>query len=176
MNNLDYNKFKYFLFIFFLLFITKLSYSQEKNYLDSVIQRINDLESELRDIQSAKPNNLNNNDNYNFAITAKSLINTDDSSDLRLFVAPILGKVVYPGSYNGMYEHHNVIIEQLTGNSGKSIKFLANVDYTETFSWSIPSQWVDNTQLRWNSSTIKVIAWVQNYRTKEILQAADFTF
>ena len=117
-----------------------------------------------------------NNDNYNFAITAKSLINTDDSSDLRLFVAPVLGKVVYPGSYNGMYEHHNVIIEQLTGNSGKSIKFLANVDYTETFSWSIPSQWIDNTQLRWNSSTIKVIAWVQNYRTKEILQAADFTF
>ena len=28
---------------------------------------------------------VNNNDNYNFAITAKSLINTDDSSDLRLF-------------------------------------------------------------------------------------------
>ena len=48
MNNLDYNKFKYFLFIFFLLFITKLSYSQEKNYLDSVIERINDLESELK--------------------------------------------------------------------------------------------------------------------------------
>ena len=54
MNNLDYNKLKYFLFIFFLLFITKLSYSQEKNYLDSVIQRINDLESELKNIQSEK--------------------------------------------------------------------------------------------------------------------------
>ena len=58
MNNLDYYKFKYFLFIFFLLFITKLSYSQEKNYLDSVIERINDLESELKSIQDEKPDNF----------------------------------------------------------------------------------------------------------------------
>ena len=68
MNNLDYNKFKYFLFIFFLLFITRLSYSQEKNYLDSVIERINDLESELKSIQGEKPNNFNNNDNYTNSI------------------------------------------------------------------------------------------------------------
>ena len=70
MNNLDYNKFKYFLFIFFFLFITKFSYSQEKNYLDSVIQRINDLESELKSIQSEKPNNFNNNDNYTNSIAS----------------------------------------------------------------------------------------------------------
>ena len=66
MYNLDYNKFKYFLFIFFFLFITKLSYGQEKNYLDTVIQRINDLESELKSIQSEKPDNFNYNDNYFF--------------------------------------------------------------------------------------------------------------
>ena len=68
MNNLDYNKFKYFLFIFFLLFITKLTYSQEKNYLDSVIERINDLESELKSIQGEKPDNFNNNDSYTNSI------------------------------------------------------------------------------------------------------------
>ncbi len=119
---------------------------------------------------------INNNDKYNFSITAKSLINTENSTDLRLFIAPVLGKVVYPGSYNGLYEHHNVIIEQLTGNTGKSINFLADVDYVETFSWSIPTQWVDNTQLKWNSNTIKIITWIQNYNTKEILQAAEFAF
>lgn len=64
MYSLDYNKLKYFLFIFLLLFIIKFSYSQEKDYLDSVIQRINDLELELKNIQSTKPNNLNNKDNY----------------------------------------------------------------------------------------------------------------
>ena len=70
MYNLDYNKFKYFLFIFFLLFITKFSHSQEKNYLDTVINRINDLESELRSIQSASPNNFNDNDNYTNSIAS----------------------------------------------------------------------------------------------------------
>ena len=64
MFNLNYNKLKYFLFIFLILIITKFSYSQEKDYLDSVIQRINDLESELKNIQSSRPNNFDNKDNY----------------------------------------------------------------------------------------------------------------
>ena len=64
MYSLDYSKLKCFLLIFLLLFIIKFTYSQEKDYLDTVIKRINDLESELKNIQSAKPNNLNNKDNY----------------------------------------------------------------------------------------------------------------
>ena len=115
-------------------------------------------------------------DSYNFEIIASALKNTDDISDIRLFVATVMGKVVYPGSYNGMYEHHNVIIEQLAGNTGKSIKFIANVDYVESFSWSIPSGWINSSELRWNENNLKVIAWVQNYSTKEILQAAEFNF
>ena len=67
---LDYNKLKCFLFIFFFVFITKFSHCQEKNYLDSVIQRINDLESELRSIQSTKPNKVNDNDNYTNSIAS----------------------------------------------------------------------------------------------------------
>ena len=80
MNKLDYNKLKYFLFIFFLIFITRFSYSQEKNYLDSVIQRINDLESELRNIQSAKANNVDDDDNYinSIAIHEQRLIELED--------------------------------------------------------------------------------------------------
>ena len=70
MYNLNYNKFRYFLFIFFLIFITKLSYSQEENYLDSVIQRINDLESELKSIQGGQSNNFNNNDSYTNSIAS----------------------------------------------------------------------------------------------------------
>ena len=115
-------------------------------------------------------------DSYNFEITATALKNTDDASDIRLFVATVMGKVVYPGSYNGMYEHHNVIIEQLAGNTGKSIKFIANVDYVDSFSWAMPSGWINSTELRWSENNLKVIAWVQNYGTKEILQAAEFNF
>ena len=69
MNILDNNKLKYFLLIFLLFFITKFSFSQEKNYLDSVIKRINDLETELRNIQGEKPNNLNDYDNYTNSIS-----------------------------------------------------------------------------------------------------------
>jgi tol-pal system protein YbgF len=70
MYSLDYNKLKYFLFTFLLLFITKFGCSQENDYLDSVIQRINDLESELKNIQSSKPNNFNNKDNYTNSIAS----------------------------------------------------------------------------------------------------------
>ena len=61
---------KYFLFIFLLLSITKFSNSQEKNYLDSVIQRINDLELELKNIQSNSPNISNKEDKYTNAIAS----------------------------------------------------------------------------------------------------------
>ena len=70
MYSLDYNKLKYFLFIFLLLFIIRFGYSQDKDYLDTVIQRINDLESELKNIQSTKPGNLNNKDNYTNSIAS----------------------------------------------------------------------------------------------------------
>ncbi len=70
MNNLNYNKFKYILFILLLLFFNKFSYSQEKNYLDSVIQRINDLELELRNIQTTKSSKIDNKDNYTNSIAS----------------------------------------------------------------------------------------------------------
>ena len=70
MNISDYNKIKYFLLIFLLLFVTKLSYSQDKNYLETVIQRINDLEAELKNIQGEKPNNFNDNESYTNSIVS----------------------------------------------------------------------------------------------------------
>ncbi|OUU61341.1 MAG: tol-pal system protein YbgF [Alphaproteobacteria bacterium TMED62] len=64
----DYNKLQNILLIFLLLFITKHCKSQEKDYLEVVIERINDLEIELKNIQSDKPNNLGNKDRYTNAI------------------------------------------------------------------------------------------------------------
>ena len=70
MNKLDYNKLKIFVCIFLCFFITKLSISQEKNYLDAVIQRINDLESDLKNMQNTDIDDLNNNDRYTNAIAS----------------------------------------------------------------------------------------------------------
>ena len=50
--------------------MTKFFFGQEKNYLDSVIQRINELELELKNIQSSSPNDLNNDDKYINAIAS----------------------------------------------------------------------------------------------------------
>ena len=74
------NKLKYFLFIFLIFFMTKFFFGQEKNYLDSVIQRINELELELKNIQSSSPNDLNNDDKYINAIASheQRLIQLED--------------------------------------------------------------------------------------------------
>ena len=74
------NKLKYFLFIFLIFFMTKFFFGQEKNYLDSVIQRINELELELKNIQSSSPNGLNNGDKYTNAIASheQRLIQLED--------------------------------------------------------------------------------------------------
>ena len=115
-------------------------------------------------------------DSYNFDIAFKSLTNSDENSDIRLFVAASLKKVVYPGSFNGLYEHHNVMVQQLLGNEGKTIKFLSNVDYNESFSWKFSNDWINNTELRWSKESIRIVAWIQDYNSKEILQAEEFSF
>jgi len=115
-------------------------------------------------------------DSYNFDIAFKSLTNSDENSDIRLFVAASLKKVVYPGSFNGLYEHHNVMVQQLLGNEGKTIKFLSNVDYNESFSWKFSNDWINNTELRWNKESLRIVAWIQDYNSREILQAEEFSF
>ena len=70
MFNSHYNKLQNILLIFLLFIITNYSNSQEKNYLDTVIERINDLEIELKSIQSNNPNNLGNEDRYTNSIAA----------------------------------------------------------------------------------------------------------
>ena len=115
-------------------------------------------------------------DSVDFTVTTNNMKNINNTSDIRLFVATVMAKVVYPGSFNGMYEHKNVVMEQLLGNSGKRINYIANVDYVESFSWSIPEAWKNNPDIRWNIASLKVVSWVQDYNSKEILQSAELNF
>jgi len=115
-------------------------------------------------------------DTFVFELTSSNMKNIDSSSDIRLFVATVMGKVVYPGSYNGMYEHKNVVIEQLLGNSGKKINHIANSYYVENFSWTLPDAWKNNADIRWSYNNLKVVSWIQDFNSKEILQSAEFKF
>ena len=116
------------------------------------------------------------NDRIDFIVTSTNMKNSDSTSDIRLFVAAVMAKVVYPGSFNGMYEHKNVVMEQLLGNSGKRINYIANVDYVESFNWSIPEVWKNNPDIKWSIGSLKVVSWVQDYNSKEILQSAELNF
>ena len=103
---------------------------------------------------SAKGSRLNS--DLSLEVTTSNLKNSDDSRDIRLFVAAVMARVIYPGSFNGMYEHHNVVIEQLLGNSGKKIQYIANSNYMESFNWSIPQSWKNNSFCYLDISNVKI--------------------
>jgi tol-pal system protein YbgF len=71
MINLDYSKLKHFLLLSLFVFISGLSKSQETDYLNTVIERINGLETELKNIQNKNnTKNVSNNDWYTNAVAS----------------------------------------------------------------------------------------------------------
>jgi len=67
MISLGYKNYKPILFIIFLYnSFVNLSYSQEQDYLNAVIERITDLEKDLKNIQDKKINDFNNPSNGNY--------------------------------------------------------------------------------------------------------------
>ena len=111
-----------------------------------------------------------------FEVISNSLINTGSSSDIRLFVATVMGLVKYPNSPNGLTDHYNSVIELVTGNDGKKMKYISSLNYIESFNWSMPTNWIYHNSINWKSEDIKIVAWIQNYNSKEILQMTSFDF
>ena len=111
-----------------------------------------------------------------FDVKMNVIETTPTSQDLRLFVATVIDTVHYPASPNGLTEHHNPVIALLTGNTGKQIKFISGITYTESFTWSMPSGWINHADILWKSSGLKAVSWIQNYKSKEILQVNEFRF
>tara|TARA_B100001029_G_scaffold103670_1_gene85425 strand:- start:267 stop:848 length:582 start_codon:yes stop_codon:yes gene_type:complete len=109
-----------------------------------------------------------------FNVTSSSISNS--SSDIRLYVATVMGHVKYSKSPNGLTDHHDAVIEILTGNSGKKMNYIAADKRVDSFSWSMPKNWIDHPSINWNSNDIKVVAWIQNYNSKEILQVFEYEF
>ena len=104
------------------------------------------------------------------SVSAKSLIDTSPNTELKLFVAVVLDKVVYPSSPNGLTDHYDVVVDLLSGNSGKKIIFEANLSKIETFNWTFPDPWINKSIASWNSNELKIVSWIQDYNSKQILQ------
>ncbi len=111
-----------------------------------------------------------------FDVKMNAIQTTPTSQDLRLFVATVMDTVNYPTSPNGLTEHHNPVIALLTGNTGKQMKFISGITYTESFIWSMPDAWINHSDITWKSSDLKAVAWIQNYKSKEVLQVNEFEF
>jgi len=104
------------------------------------------------------------------SVTVSSETN-QSSSDLRLFVMTSIDSVYYnsPSAYDNF---QNVFIEFLTNSSGQSLSLDGVTNYTQEFNWNMPSPWPNNnTSILWDISDLNVIAFVQNYSSKEVLQA-----
>jgi hypothetical protein len=111
-----------------------------------------------------------------FTISSSAVKNSEEGVDVRLFVATVMDRVNYPNSYNGLTDHHSSVIELLLGNTGKKISYINGVDYIENFNWSIPDSWLSHRLISFDNNDLSVIAWVQDYTSKQILQVAEFNF
>jgi len=111
-----------------------------------------------------------------FNVIMDAVKSTTNAQDLRLFVATVMDTIKYPGSANGLTQHHNAVIELLTGHTGKNIKLISGSDTKESFNWTMRSEWIDHSDFSWKISGLKVVAWIQNYKNKEILQVGELSF
>lgn len=111
-----------------------------------------------------------------FDVELDAVKSPSSSRDLRLFIATVMDTVKYFGSANGLTEHHNAVIDLITGDTGKSIKLFSGVVTKESFSWSMRTEWINHTDLTYNMSGLKVVVWIQDYSNKEILQVNELNF
>ncbi|MCS5645031.1 MAG: T9SS type A sorting domain-containing protein [Candidatus Marinimicrobia bacterium] len=109
-------------------------------------------------------------DELQMSVTVSSESNLS-TTDLRLFVCTSIDSVYYnsPSAYDNF---ENVFIDFLTSSSGQSLDLDGVNDITEDFNWSMPTPWPNtNPNITWDISDLNVIAFVQNYTSKDVLQA-----
>ena len=93
------------------------------------------------------------------------------SANTVLIVAATMDSVYYAGP-NGLLHHHGVIIEYLTAtNTGDAITLDGTNNVQMNYEWTMDSNWPNNSTVTWNISDLNIVAFVQNYSSKEIYQA-----
>jgi len=107
-------------------------------------------------------------------VTVSSLVDFSQQ-DLRLFVAAVMDTVQYPESSNGLPEHHNAVMGMLTANTGQALSLTASSPLEYHFDWTVLDSWQQATSFTWKAKDLRLVVWIQNYSSKEILQAQDLS-
>jgi len=138
----------------------------------------NDPKGYLNDVSlyGVRISGIQSGNDISFDVELDAVKSTSSSRDLRLFIATVMDTVKYDKSPNGLLVHHNAVIDLLTGDTGKSIKLISGVVTKESFTWSMRTEWIDHSDLTYNMSGLKVVAWIQDYSNKEILQVNELNF
>ena len=138
----------------------------------------NDPKGYLNDVSlyGVRISGIQSGNDISFDVELNAVKSTSSSRDLRLFIATVMDTVKYDKSPNGLLVHHNAVIDLLTGDTGKSIKLISGVVTKESFTWSMRTEWIDHSDLTYNMSGLKVVAWIQDYSNKEILQVNELNF
>ena len=138
----------------------------------------NDPKDYLNDVSlyGVRISGIQSGNDISFDVELDAVKSTSSSRDLRLFIATVMDTVKYDKSPNGLLVHHNAVIDLLTGDTGKSIKLISGVVTKESFSWSMRTEWINHSDLTYNMSGLKVVAWIQDYSNKEILQVNELNF
>lgn len=138
----------------------------------------NDPKGYLNDVSlyGVRISGIQSGNDISFDVELNAVKSTSSSRDLRLFIATVMDTVKYDKSPNGLLVHHNAVIDLLTGDTGKSIKLISGAVTKESFSWSMRTEWINHSDLTYNMSGLKVVAWIQDYSNKEILQVNELNF
>ena len=138
----------------------------------------NDPKDYLNDVSlyGVRISGIQSGNDISFDVELNAVKSTSSSRDLRLFIATVMDTVKYDKSPNGLLVHHNAVIDLLTGDTGKSIKLISGAVTKESFSWSMRTEWINHSDLTYNMSGLKVVAWIQDYSNKEILQVNELNF
>jgi hypothetical protein len=138
----------------------------------------NDPKGYLNDVSlyGVRISGIQSGNDISFDVELNAVKSTSSSRDLRLFIATVMDTVKYDKSPNGLLVHHNAVIDLITGDTGKSIKLISGVVTKESFTWSMRTEWINHSDLTYNMSGLKVVAWIQDYSNKEILQVNELNF
>ena len=108
-------------------------------------------------------------------VTISSSSDLTSNNSLYLFIAATLDNVDYEG-YNGEKHHQDVFLGWITDGMNGELLSLAEKEKSKSYTWQMPSNWPQNNfettwpQVEWDAANLRVVAFIQDQSTKEVLQ------